>query len=145
MLRRPLVRRFVQPACVCLVAHATNRTNTLNIDSHRCCNATYTAARNDADYACTGHAPLFSSGHIGFALDAAPTLEHAVGSGRHEAGVEDAFADDGDGGDSGASRRRANAYSADRLKQRRAQVMLDLGPDAVLMDFPEGHVPRQGQ
>ena len=82
---------------------------------------------------------------MGFALDVASQLDRSAAKLQYFSAEDDAFAADDDASEGGPSRRRANAYSADKLKQRKAQAILDLGPDAVLMDFPEGHVPRQGQ
>ena len=78
-------------------------------------------------------------------MDPATQLDRVAAHTAYSQAVEDAFHRDSDDEDGGGGRRRANAYSSDRLKQRRAEVILGLGPDAVLMEFPEGHVPRQGQ
>lgn len=88
--------------------------------------------------------PLFKAGRIGFGMDPATQIDRIAARTAYSQAVEDAFHRDSDDED-GGGRRRANAYSSDRLKQRRAEVILGLGPDAVLMEFPEGHVPRQGQ
>ena len=88
---------------------------------------------------------VLGGARLGFAIDDVAQLDRAASKVVYSPAVEDAFSLEADGDEDGASRRRANAYSADQLKQRRARAMLGLGADAILMDFPEGHVPRQGQ
>jgi hypothetical protein len=88
--------------------------------------------------------PLFKAGSVGFALDPASRLDRTAARAAYSLAVEDAFHQDTEAG-AIAGRRRATAYSTDQLKQQRAERILALGPDAVLMDFPEGYVPRQGQ
>ena len=95
--------------------------------------------------AVAGDTAIFGQGRIGFALDVASQLDRTAAETRYDASVIDAFASGPGGADAGGGRRRGGAYSADQLKQQQAQAMLDLGPDAVLMEWPEGHVPRQGQ
>ena len=60
---------------------------------------------------------------------------------------EDAFAAgdaaNPDEDDVGGGRRRASVYSSAGRKHSRAQAILDAGPDAIVMDFEDGQVPRQ--
>lgn len=44
----------------------------------------------------------------------------------------------------GASRRRMTLNNPENSKKLRAMDILDTGPDAILMEYPEGYVPRQG-
>jgi hypothetical protein len=88
--------------------------------------------------------PLLKASRVGFQLDPASRMDRIAARAAYSPWFEDAFHQDNEAGVAGG-RRRATAYSTDKGRSQRAEQILGLGPDAVLMDFPEGYVPRQGQ
>lgn len=90
---------------------------------------------------------LQRDGRVLLSLDPAGACSEAAMRERYCKSARDAFLKDADAAAAvaaGGSRRRAAAHDPDSAKRARAQDILDRGPDAILMEYPEGHVPRSG-
>lgn len=80
-------------------------------------------------------------------LDPAGRCLHLAMKERYTKSAQDAFLKAGGAAAAaaaGGSRRRGAAQDPDSAKRARAQDILARGPDAILMEYPEGHVPRSG-
>lgn len=88
---------------------------------------------------------LRRDGRVLLNLDPAGACSQAAMKERYRKSAQDAFMKDSDAAAAaGGSRRRGVAHDPDSAKRARAQDILDRGPDAILMEYPEGHVPRSG-
>eukprot|EP00892_Ulva_mutabilis_P001092 jgi/Ulvmu1/10984/UM007_0163.1 len=89
---------------------------------------------------------LQQGGRVLLSLDPAGACAQFAMRERYTQSAQDAFLKASDAATTagGGSRRRGAAQDPDSAKRARAQDILARGPDAILMEYPEGHVPRSG-